>query len=163
MRAPRTIWCVLLTTLALACNPAADAPLSLQERQAIADTVQTLFSGIAEATDDLDLDRLLGYYRESDDLTYVANGRINRSHATFREMVNTQFGGLSDSQLEFANTHVDVLSREVAVVTANFEYTATIPSGRAVSSAGTFTCIYVLSEGRWQIQHSSHTFPPATG
>ncbi|GAF81891.1 unnamed protein product, partial [marine sediment metagenome] len=132
-------------------------------RAAIAETVGQLFTGIAEATNALELDRLLGHYRQSDDLTYVAQGRVNRSYETHQEMVNTQFGGLAGAELEWLSTYVDVLSRDVAVVTATYEFTATLPSGRNVGSAGTFMCIYVLRDGSWRIQYSSHTFPAATG
>ena len=163
MTSPRTIAYILLTALVLACNPPAEQPLTLDERAAIADTVGQLFNGIAEATSALELDRLLGYYQQSEDFTYVARGQVNRSYETHQEMVNTQFGGLAGADLEWLSTYVDVLSRDVAVVTATYEFSATVPSGRSVGSAGTFMCIYVQSDGRWQIQYSSHTFPAGTG
>ena len=163
MTSPRMIACIFLATLALGCNPPAEQPMTSDERAAIAEEVHQLFNGIAEATNALDLDRLLGYYRQSDDLTYVAQGRVNRSYETHQEMVNTQFGGLAGSELEWLSAYVDVLSRDVVVVTATYEFNATLPSGRSIGSAGTFSCIYVLGDGVWQIHHSSHTFPAATG
>lgn len=163
MTSPRTIACIFLTTLVLACNPPPEQPLTPDKREAIADTVGQLFDGIAEATNTLDLDRLLGFYRESDDLTYVAAGRVSRSYETYQELVEAQFGGLAGAQLEWLGTYTDVLSRDVAVVTATYDFTATLPSGRTAGSAGTFMCIYVLRDGSWQIQYSSHTFPAATG
>ena len=93
----------------------------------------------------------------------MAAGRINRSYETHQELVESQFGGLAGAQLEWLSTYVDVLSRNVAVVTATYEFTATLPSGRTAGSAGTFMCIYVLDEGGWQIQYSSHTFPATSG
>jgi hypothetical protein len=163
MTSRRTFACIFLTTLVLGCNPPQEEPLTSDERSAIMDTVGQLFNGIAEATSALELDRLLGYYRQSDDMTYVARGQVNRSYENHQEMVNTQFGGLAEAQLEWLSTYVDVLSRDVAVVTATYDFTATLPSGRDLGSAGTFMCIYVLSDGRWQIQYASHTFPAAAG
>ncbi len=163
MTSPRTIASIFLAALALGCNPPTEQPMTSDERAAIADTVGQLFDGIAEATNTLDLDRLLGLYRESDDLTYVAAGRVSRSYETHQELVEAQFGGLAGAQLEWLGTYVDVLSRNVAVVTATYEFTATLPSGRTAGSAGTFMCIYVLHDGSCQIQYSSHTFPAATG
>ncbi len=54
---------------------------------------------------------------------------------------------------------MDVLSPEVAVATATFEFNATLESGDVARSSGTYMCIYVLHDGRWQIQYSAHSFP----
>ena len=132
-------------------------------QRAIADTIARLFSSIAEATSAQDCDRLLGYYEASEALTYVAQGRVIRSHEAFSEVLDAQLRGLSGADLRWLETYVDVLSNDVAVATATYEFTATLPSGRTAGSAGTFMCIYVLADGGWQIQYSSHTFPPATG
>ena len=163
MISPWTAASICVVTLTLACNPPEEQPLTSDEQAVIAAEVEEVFDGIAVATNGLELDQLLGNYRQSDALTYVARGQINRSFETFQEMVDAQFGGLTESRLEWGTTYVDVLTRDVAVVTAIFEYTATLPSGDSVGSAGTFSCVFVLGERGWQVQHSSHTFPAATG
>jgi uncharacterized protein (TIGR02246 family) len=126
---------------------------------AIADTIARLFTGIAEATTTLDLDRLLAYYEESDALTYVAQGRVTRSYDAFREVLHTQLGGLEAADLRWQDTYVDVLSSDVAVATATYAFTATLPDGRSVRTTGTYMCIYVRQDGRWRVRYSTHTFP----
>jgi uncharacterized protein (TIGR02246 family) len=158
-----SVSCFLLTGLSLGFKPAAAQVPSAEARQAITDTVAQLFTEITEATNTLDFDRLLGYYRVSDDLTYVAQGRITRSHRSFAEIMDAQFKGLAGAELRWLDTYVDVLSRDVAVATATFEFTATLPNGDTAQSAGSYMCIYVRHDGRWQIQYSAHSFPPRQG
>ena len=129
-------------------------------QRAIADTIARLFSSIAEATSAQDIDRLLGYYEESEALTYVAQGRVIRSHEAFSEVLDAQLRGLSGADLRWLETYVDVLSNDVAVATATYEFTATLPDGNSVQSTGTYMCIYVREEGSWRIRYSAHSFPP---
>jgi hypothetical protein len=149
-----------------ACAPTVDSPsatgeteMAAEERAAIAQTVSARFDEIAEATNTLDFGRLLSLYQVSDELTYVAAGRINRTHATMAGLIDSQFRGLAVADLRWIEKHVDVLARDVAVVTSVYEFEATLESGGTTGSAGTFTCVYVLRDGVWEIQHSSHTFP----
>ncbi len=159
MTSPRFVMCSLLLVLIVSCRPASDDVLSAAERQAVADTVAQLFNGIAEATNALDFDRLLSFYRESEDLTYVAQGRVTRSHAAFAGLVDAQFRGVTGADLQWIDTYVHVLTRDAAVTTTTFEFTAIVAARDTVQSAGTFTAIYVLRDGEWQVEYSAHTFP----
>jgi len=126
---------------------------------ATAQAVLEQFNGIAQATNALNLDRLLGYYEQSGALTYVARGRVTRSYQAFSELVRTQLGGLSAADLRLIDTYVDVLSPDVAVATATYTFTASFPSGSSVQTRGTFTCVFVHTAGRWLVRYSEHTFP----
>ena len=159
MAASRRTACLLICLASAGCQAGTDQPMTPDEQTAIAETVGNLYEEIAIATNALELDRLLGFYLESDDLTYVAQGQISRAYATFVDMVYAQFGAITGAELHFSEKYVDVVNREVVVVTAKFDFTATLGEGNTASSAGTFVCIYVFREGRWEIQHSSHTFP----
>jgi uncharacterized protein (TIGR02246 family) len=133
--------------------------LSPDDRRAIADEVGQLFNQIPEMTNALDFKQLLSFYRESEDLTYVARGRVTRSFEAFSGVMDTQFGGVIEANLQWLDTHVDVLSREVVVATAKFEFTATLESGDTAQSEGTYVTIYVLRDGQWRIEYSAHSFP----
>lgn len=159
MTVSRSIAGFLICVTGLACQPRPDQPLTSDEQRTIAETVENLFDEIATATNDLEFDRLLQFYRRSDDLTYVARGRISRSYATFAELLNAQFGAVTGAELRFLEKTVDVVSRDVVVVTALFQFAATLDTGETGRSSGTFMCIYVLRDARWEIQYSSHTFP----
>jgi hypothetical protein len=160
---PKTLWAAAIV-YGTWCTPV--LPLTAQATtetgpQAVADAVLEQFNGIAQATNTLNLDRLLGYYEQSDALTYVARGRITRSYRTFSELVRTQLGGLSTADLRLIDTYVDVLSADVAVATATYTFTASFPSGSSVQTRGTFTCVFVHTDGRWLVRYSEHTFPAA--
>jgi ketosteroid isomerase-like protein len=150
----------LLVGLSLGCEPASEHLLTPEERDAIASRVGQLFDEIPQATNALQFGRLLSYYRDSDELTYVARGRVTRSHGAFADIMDAQFGGVVEADLRWLDIHIDVLSRDVAVSTATFEFTAILTAGDTARSSGTYTSIYVLRDGEWKIQYSAHSFPP---
>jgi ketosteroid isomerase-like protein len=149
--------------IGLTTSPSAAQVVSATGQRAIADTVTQLFSGIAAATNSLDLDRLLGYYEATEELTYVARSRVTRGYAAFTRLVHDQFGGLRGADLTFRDTYVDVLSDEVAVATATFQFTASFPDGGSGQSTGVYICIFVRTEGGWKVRYSAHTFPQTSG
>lgn len=153
----------LLFGLCLGCQPASEHLLTSEERAAITNRVGQLFDEIPQTTNALQFDHLLSHYSESDELTYVAGGRITRSHGAFAAIMDAQFGGVVDADLRWLDVHIDVLSREVAVATATFEFTATLAAGNTAQSSGAYMCIYVLQDGDWEIQYSAHSFPPGRG
>ena len=129
------------------------------ESQAIADTIGALFVQIPEATNDLDFDRLLGLHRDIDALTYVGRGQVTRTYSAFENVVHTQFRGIAGGDLQWKDTYIDVLTRNVATAIATYEFNVVTESGASFQSAGTYTAIYVMRDGQWQIEFSSHTFP----
>jgi ketosteroid isomerase-like protein len=152
--------CIALGGASLTSGPCSAQVATVTGHGAIADTITRLFSDIAEATSALDLDRLLAYYEKSEGLTYVAQGRVTRSHDAFSALVHAQFDGLAGADLQWLDTYVDVLSSDVAVATATYELSATLPDGNSVQSAGTYMCIYVRRDAGWRIRYSAHSFPP---
>ena len=147
MTLSRAVMCLLLPVMCLSCQSTSEQAPSLDENRAVADEVRQLFNQIPDATNALDFERLLSYYRESEDLTYVARGRVTRSFAAFSDIMDAQFGGVTEANLQWLETHIDVLSRDVVVATANFEFTAGLESGDTAQSAGTYIAIYVRQKG----------------
>jgi len=150
---------LLCLGLGLASGSVTAQKLEVTGSPAIADTVARLFAGIANATNALDVDRLLAYFEDSDALTYVARGRVIRSYAAFADIIDAQLRGLAAADLRFLDTHVDVLTEDVAIVTATYEFSATLRDGRVFPTTGTYTCVFVHENGGWKIRYSSHTFP----
>jgi uncharacterized protein (TIGR02246 family) len=151
--------CILCAGLILTPWPTRAQTLTAGDSSAIADTIGRLFAEIAEATNALDVDRLLGYHAEGDALTYVAQGRVTRSRADFEDLLNAQLGGLAAADVRWRDVYIDVLTKDVAVATTTYEFTATFPDGGSARTAGTYMCIYVRQEKRWAIRYSTHTFP----
>jgi len=155
-----TVAWMLCVGLGFTSMPISAQTTTVSGSRAIADTIAKLFGGIAEATNALDLDRLLAFYDESDALTYVAQGRVVRTRRAFDSVVRAQFQGLTAADLKWQDTFVDVLSDDVAVATATYELTGTFPDGGTVRRTGTYMCIYVRDEDRWLVRYSAHSFPP---
>lgn len=151
-----------LTACAVAsgCGHVSRNMLTNEEREAVADTVERLFDQVREATNAVDLDRLLGLYRDSDDLMYVAQSQIARSHDAYERVVHSQFDPVAEANLQWLDTYIDVLTRDAAIATAAFQFTAVLRDGTTVNSAGTYTAVYSLRDGQWKIDYSAHTFPP---
>jgi hypothetical protein len=160
MRFQWSVLFVLVFVLNLCCKLASEPALTRDEGRAIAEEVEHLFNQIPEATNALEFERLLGFYRETDRLTYVALGRVTRSFEAFSGLMDTQFGGVAEANLRWLDTNIDVLSRDVVVATAIFEYEAGFEGGETAQSEGTYTVVYVLRGGQWGIEYSGHTFPP---
>lgn len=154
-----TAVCILCGGLSITTIPSSAQMHTVTGSPAIADTIAQLFAGIPEATTALDVGRLLSYYEESDALTYVAQGQVIRSHDAFSEVLDAQLRGLVGADLRWRDTFVDVLSSNVAVATATYAFTALLPDGGSVRTTGTYMCIYVRREGRWQVRYSAHSFP----
>jgi ketosteroid isomerase-like protein len=152
--------CVLFAGLILTPSPVHAQMRTVTGSASIADTIGQLFGEIAEATNALDVDRLLRYHADGDALTYVAQGRVTRSKAAFGRLLSAQLGGLAAADVRWRDLYIDVLSDDVAVATATYELTATFPDGDSVRTTGTYMCIYVRHEGGWDIRYSTHTFPP---
>lgn len=159
MTLSRAVSFFLLSVLSINCRPPSEQVLSPEDRRIVAEEVAQLFNQIPEVTNALDFERLLSFYRESEELTYVARGRVTRSFAAFSGVMDAQFGNVTEANLQWLDTYVDVLSREVVVATAKFEFTATLESGDAAQSAGTYMAIYVLRDGHWKIEYTAHSFP----
>jgi ketosteroid isomerase-like protein len=151
-----------LVALAAVTGRPADAqtPSSATPR-AIADTVGRLFAAIPTLTNALDLDGLVGQYRDSEALAYVANGRVIRSYAAMRDLVHAQLDGVTTADLRWLDTRVDVLADDVAIATATFAFAVTLANGATASSSGTYSAVYVRRDGDWKIEYSVHTFPRA--
>jgi len=156
----RTVVSLLAFAVASGCGTVSQHRLSSAEREAVADTVGRLFDEIREATDALDLDRLLGLYRNSDDLMYVAQSRITRSYDAYEQIVHAQFDPVAAADLEWTDTYIDVLTSDLAIATATFDFTAVLKGGGTANSTGTYTAVYSLRNGEWKIDYSAHTFPP---
>jgi len=146
--------------LASGCSHVSQHELTNEEREAVADTVGRLFDQIREATNAVDIDRLLGLYRDSDDLMYVAQSKIARSYNAYEQVVHSQFDPVAEANLQWLDTYIDVLTPDAAIATAAFQFTAVLQDGEIVNSAGTYTAVYSLRDGEWKIDYSAHTFPP---
>lgn len=155
-----TAACILCSAIVLMPSPTHAQTVTVTGSPAIADTIGRLFGEIAEATNALDVDRLLRYHADGDALTYVAQGRVTRSKAAFGSLLDAQLGALAAADVRWQDVYIDVLSSDVAVATATYEFTATLPDGGSVRTTGTYMCVYVRAEGRWEIRYSTHTFPP---
>ena len=151
--------CTFFVCVLQGCQPSAAPPLGPEERKVIAGVVGNLFDMIPEATNVVDTDRLLGYYRESTDLVYVAGGRITRSHEDFAVLMDKQFGAVTSADLRWLDRRVDVLCRDAAVATASFHYEPVLASGDTLRVDGSYSAVYVLRDGEWKIEYSAHTFP----
>ena len=69
------------------------------------------------------------FHRDSDALTYVARGQVTRTYPAFENLVHTQFRGIAEADLQWKDTYVDVLARDVATAIATYEFNPGIKGG----------------------------------
>jgi hypothetical protein len=73
--------------------------------------------------------------------------------------MDVQFRGVTEADLRWLDTYIDVFSRHVAVATATYEFAVTFESGDTAQSAGTYIAIYVTRDGDWKMEYTAHSFP----
>jgi len=150
-----TIAALAAAALVVACQPAA---LTDADRAAIEDEITQLYAEQTAAINAGDAEGWLAYFEPGDDFRMAYHGELtdwSAMEATTREM----FEGLSDIQFRWLGNHIQVLSRDIAIVTSLWEWSSTDPDGVVETDGGTWTVALVKKDGAWKIVNASESFP----
>ena len=154
-----------LVVLAAACDqPNAGHP-SRAESDAIADTLTRLMSQAYDFARPGVRQRLLSLYPDSGRVISAAAGRITTTREELDSAIGTfwQYVGqnMRDPEWRWSDVHVDVLSRDAAVVTAGYSIPHHTPAGRPHTISGAWTAVFERRDGRWTIvQEHLSDVPP---
>lgn len=149
-----------------ACNRAEQVHPTVAESEAIADTLTRLMTEAYDFDRPDVRERLLSLYPEGRVISAAA-GRITTTRAeldsaigTFWEYVGQNMRG---PRWVWRDVHVDVLTRDAAVVTASYSIPHHTPAGRPHTIAGAWTAVFERQNGRWVIvqEHLSDLPAPA--
>jgi hypothetical protein len=144
------------TLLLGACAPRAEAPLSAAERAAIADTLRTMVVSAYDLTRPGDrVARMMSLYPPTGGVVSASGGRASVSRDSLAAGIRAfwEYVGqnMRDPTWTWDEWHIDVLSRDAAVVTATYHVPHLTPRGEPHTIAGAMTEVFQRRGGRWSV------------
>jgi len=162
LRLLRFAGCVLLLG---GCAPP-DAQPSDRERAAIADTLRTMLVSAYDITRPGDpVARMMSLYPRVGNVVSASGGRASVSRDSLEAEIRAfwQFVGqnMRNPKWTWDEMHIDVLSRDAAVVTATYHVPHLTPRGEQHTIAGAMTEVFQRRDGRWVVvqEHLSDLAP----
>jgi hypothetical protein len=161
-----------ITTFALAtgamaaCARSASNNLGATERAAIADTLQRMIVSAYDITQPGDaVARMMSLYPRTGDVVSASGGRVSVSRDSLESGIRAfwQYVGqnMRDPKWQWDPMHVDVLSRDAAVVTATYRVPHLTPRGMPHVIAGALTQVFARRGGRWVVVQEHLSDVPA--
>jgi len=149
-----------LMLVAVACQPTT-MELTEERRAAVVEELTQVFSDYAEVVRQLDQDALMGFFHQSDDIAWAVNGTITRSWTEISEAARRNWSAFANTEsFAWGELHVQVLASNIAVVTTTFDFAATGTTGDPIAATGTFSTVWLHTDGGWKIVNSAETYPP---
>jgi ketosteroid isomerase-like protein len=143
-----------------------EAPLSDRERSAISDTLRTMLVSAYDITKPGDaVARMMSLYPPTGNVVSASGGRISVSRDSLQSGIRAfwEYVGqnMRNPKWTWDEVHVDVLSRDAAVVTARYHVPHLTPRGEPHTIAGAMTEVFQRRAGRWVVvqEHLSDLAP----
>ena len=151
--------------MAACARPTTDT-ISARERAAIADTLQRMIVAANDITKPGDVvGRMMSVYAPTGDIVSASGGRVTVSRDSVQGQVRTfwEYVGqnMRDPKWQWDPMHVDVLSRDAAVVTASYRIPHLTPRGMPHVIAGALTQVFARRDGRWVVVQEHLSDVPA--
>jgi ketosteroid isomerase-like protein len=156
----------LAALLAAACSGGRDAPLTEAERAAIADTLRARIVSAYDLTKPGDaVARMMSLYPPTGRVVSASGGRVSVSRDSLQAGIRAfwEYVGqnMRDPKWTWDQMHVDVLSRDAAVVTATYHVPHLTPRGEPHTIAGALTVAFQRRSSRWVVvQEHLSDVPP---
>ena len=158
----------LIALASTGCATPSSEPLDATERAAIADTLQRMIVSAYAITKPGDaVARMMSLYPTSGPVVSASGGRVTVAHDSLEGGIRSfwQYVGqnMRNPKWEWDPMHVDVLSRDAAVVTATYKVPHLTPRGMPHVIAGALTQVFARRGGRWVVvqEHLSDVPPQA--
>ena len=134
-------------------------PLTESEKKEITNQIKQLSSELFDSWNNAEYDRYLNYYSKSDEFTFAANGNITRTWSAFSDTVKTHTNPLRKSEVKVLKQYIDIIERNIVIVTDFFEWSAVYKTNKVENMRGTYTTIYAKSNNEWKIIYVAESFP----
>jgi hypothetical protein len=156
---------LFLVTLA-ACGQSGDASLSTTERTAVADTLRSMLVSAYDLSKPGDaVGRLMSLYPAKGPVVSASGGLVSVSRdsleAGIRAFWENVGRNMRQPKWEWGQMHVDVLSRDAAVLTTTYRVPHLTPRGEPHVIAGAWTAVFQRRDGRWVIVQEHLSDVPA--
>ena len=152
--------------LALACSRSTSSTPSASERATIADSLKHLVTSAYDLSKPGVVNRLMSLYPEKSPVISANSGHATTTRAELQSQIETFWryvgSNMRNPQWEWTSMHIDVLSRDAAVMTATYRIPHLNPQGMSHVIGGAWTAVFVNRGGRWVIiqEHLSDSPTP---
>ena len=140
------------------CQPG-DRTLSEERRAEVVDTLTQLSYRLAETWNASKEEAYLDCYLADSSFTFAANGTVIRGWSAFADTVRANREALAQSNVTYGKLYVDVLSYDLGVVTATFDWSAVDTAGVRQRLHGTYTMLMSRTTDGWKIINVAESFP----
>lgn len=149
-----------LSAAVSACQAPGPAPMTMAEREAIADTIRQLSDQFFTDFRSLDFEAAMAPY--SSDIVWAEQGHLGAN----RDSLEAAWSGFFESIREVTSgdweeVHVRVLGPDAAVYTASYSWAGTDLNGEPVGGPGVWTTVWVRSDQGWRIVQGHESYPVA--
>lgn len=164
---PTKLWRAILVLVALAaCGRSGGESLSTTERAAVADTLRSMLVSAYDLSKPGDaVGRLMSLYPANGPVVSASGGLVSVSRdsleAGIRAFWENVGRNMRQPKWEWGQMHVDVLSRDAAVVTTTYRVPHLTPRGEPHVIAGAWTAVFQRRDGRWVIVQEHLSDVPA--
>ncbi|MBC7790221.1 MAG: nuclear transport factor 2 family protein [Anaerolineae bacterium] len=153
----RLLWpsaVLTISVLALACDSPQNAP-SVAEKSGIADSLKRQVAAAYDFSRENVAANLISLYPDTGRVVAAAAGRVTTSMDTLRRDIAAFWENVGrnmrNPEWKWQEIHVDVLSRDAAVMTATYRIPHMTPAGAPHEIGGAWTAVFVKRDGRWVI------------
>ena len=134
-------------------------PLTEAEKTEITNQIKQLSTELLDSWNKAEYNQYLNYYSNSDVFTFAANGKITRTWSAFSDTVASHTNPLKKSEVKVLKQYIDIIKRDLVIVTELFDWSATYKSDQEEYMRGTYTTIYAKSKNKWKIIYVAESFP----
>ncbi len=150
---------------AAACSQSSSDTLTQRERAAIADSLKHLVTNTYDLSKPDVVKRLMSLYPTAGAVISANTGSATTTRAALQQQIETFWkyvgSNMRNPKWEWTSMHIDVLSRDAAVMTATYKIPHLTPRNMPHVVGGAWTAVFVNRGGRWVIiqEHLSDAPP----
>ena len=159
MRKTLNFFVVLIILVSIFSCKSKMEPLTDSEKTEIAKQIKQLSSELFDSWNKAEYVRYMNYYSKSDVFTFAANGKITRTWFAFSDTVKAHTKPLKSSQVKVLEQYIDIIERDLVIVTELFDWSAIYESGNEENMQGTYSTIYAKRDNIWIIIYVAESFP----
>ena len=151
--------------LAIACSRSAGDTPSSGERAAIADSLKHLVTNTYDLSKPDVVARLMSLYPTEGPVISANTGQATTTRAALQSQIETFWryvgSNMRNPRWVWTSMHIDVLSRDAAVMTATYQIPHLNPSNLPHVIGGAWTAVFAKRGGKWVIiqEHLSDAPP----
>ncbi len=161
----RSVFLTAAAVIAVACNRTTDDTPSSRERAAIADSLKHLVTNAYDLSKPDVVNRLMSLYPTEGPVVSANTGSATTTRSALQSQIETFWryvgSNMRNPKWEWTSMHIDVLSRNAAVMTATYRIPHLNPRNMPHVIGGAWTAVFVNRGGRWVVIQEHLSDAPA--